>query len=205
MVDRLASECSEPLSPPPPDSALGSLPLPRAAFAASSRSAQQQRRAHPRPDGVPVDDTGEDAVAAAVMRATADPLPLGPGDWQGLGEDGEPLLLPVIDGIGHATKFVRSISLDYDPGSASGELDASGHIANPSPLSRSNFRKRRLTYARPDVRPLGTSEATGEKTVFSAGEIGDTKTRDRSPFPPDLVGVYSCHGIEPAYDEVRPG
>ena len=83
----------------------------------------RERRAHPRQDGVPVDDTGEDAVAAAVMRATADPLPLGPGDWQGLGEDGEPLLLPVIDGIGHAWP----------------------HIANLSPLSRSNFRKRRLT------------------------------------------------------------
>ncbi|GMI36174.1 hypothetical protein TeGR_g9968 [Tetraparma gracilis] len=76
-------------------------------------------------DGVPVDDTGEDVVAAAVMRATADPLPLGPGDWQGLGEDGEPLHLPVIYGLGHAWPHIaRASSLGSWGVGASYEIEA---------------------------------------------------------------------------------
>lgn len=40
-----------------------------------------------------------------------------------------------------------------------------------------------------------------EKNVFSAGEIGEDPNV-QPPFPPSICGTYSCHGIEPAYDEV---
>ena len=66
-------------------------------------------------------------------------------------------------------------------------------------MSRSNFRRRRLTYAKRGSRRGSISPPP--KTVFSAGEIGEEPTL-KPPFPSNLVGSYSCHGIEPAYDEV---
>jgi serine/threonine protein phosphatase PrpC len=92
-------------------------------------------------------------------------------------------------------KLARSLSLNYEQ-----EVDLVK--SNPSPMSRSNFRKRRLTYAQRKIKLNNVKEVVGDKTVFSAGEIGDSSTTDLSPFDKSIVGTYSCHGIEPAYDEV---
>lgn len=65
----------------------------------------------------------------------------------------------------------------------------------------SGFRIRRLTYAQKTAeepeKPLPlTSKRT---TIYSSREIGVTQEK-APPFPPDVLGTYSCHGIEPAED-----
>ena len=85
-----------------------------------------------------------------------------------------------------ATKLIRTLSLNY-------EEEASQINAAPSPMSRSNFRKRRLTYAKRGHKIA--SQEMREKTVFSAGEIGEDPTIT-PPFPAEICGTYSCHGIE---------
>ncbi|GMI13456.1 hypothetical protein TrLO_g4194 [Triparma laevis f. longispina] len=90
------------------------------------------------------------------------------------------------------TRLIRTLSLNY-------EEEESQITSAPSPLSRSNFRKRRLTYAKRGRR-IAIQEMQ-EKNVFSAGEIGEDPNV-QPPFPPSICGTYSCHGIEPAYDEV---
>ncbi|GMH52727.1 hypothetical protein TrST_g13543 [Triparma strigata] len=93
---------------------------------------------------------------------------------------------------GDTTRLLRTLSLNY-------EEEESQITSAPSPLSRSNFRKRRLTYAKRGRRIA--SQEMQEKSVFSAGEIGEDPNM-APPFPPSICGTYSCHGIEPAYDEV---
>ena len=45
-------------------------------------------------------------------------------------------------------------------------------MSNPSPMSRSNFRERRLTYAnRTHMRINAETNEISEKNVFSAGEV----------------------------------
>mmetsp|Transcript_2522 Transcript_2522/g.2484 ORF Transcript_2522/g.2484 Transcript_2522/m.2484 type:complete len:516 (-) Transcript_2522:142-1689(-) len=65
----------------------------------------------------------------------------------------------------------------------------------------SGFRIRRLTYAQKTAeepeKPLPlTSKRT---TIYASREIGVTQEK-APPFPPDILGTYSCHGIEPAED-----
>ena len=91
-------------------------------------------------------------------------------------------------------KMQRSLSLNY-------EQEADQVKANPSPMSRHNFRKRRLTYAQRKIKLNNQQSTIMEKTVYSAGEIGEN-SHTISPFDQKIVGTYSCHGIEPAYDEV---
>jgi hypothetical protein len=69
-------------------------------------------------------------------------------------------------------------------------------------MSRNNFRKRRLTYAKRGSKITSDPDlGVAEKTIFKAPEIGEIASMD-PPFPPSSVGTFSCHGIEPAYDEV---
>lgn len=94
-----------------------------------------------------------------------------------------------------STRLLRTLSLNY-------EEEVNNVISSPSPMSKHNFRKRRLTYAKRGQRIGGESDdLVAEKNVFKAGEIGE-EPAENPPFPPSIVGTYSCHGIEPAYDEV---
>jgi hypothetical protein len=56
-----------------------------------------------------------------------------------------------------------------------------------------------LTYAQKtadDIEP--PSPMRGKRaTIFTSAEIG-VKQIKIPPFPPDILGTYSCHGIEPA-------
>ena len=86
--------------------------------------------------------------------------------------------------------------------------------------STSEFRTRRLTYSAktdddipsagsaafvdrspPAALPIRKSAArTVRTTIFASSEIG-TITEKAPPFPDSVLGTYSCHGIEPSYDE----
>jgi hypothetical protein len=79
------------------------------------------------------------------------------------------------------------------------------------------FRQRRLTYSQEAVNPNGDSKNpnNAEKTslqkspikpprsrtsIFASSEIGVVQER-KPPFPPNVLGTYSCHGIEPSDQE----
>lgn len=68
----------------------------------------------------------------------------------------------------------------------------------------SGFRARRLTYAQKtseEPEPVvEVKKPTARTTIFSSSEIGVKQLR-KAPFPTDIMGTYSCHGIEPSYDE----
>jgi hypothetical protein len=89
---------------------------------------------------------------------------------------------------------------------------------------QSDFRQRRLTYDKetksddfdtnaalvissvvsppPKVAPkLPTKLARSRTSIFASAEIGVVHQK-KPPFPDDVLGTYSCHGIEPAPDEV---
>jgi hypothetical protein len=64
----------------------------------------------------------------------------------------------------------------------------------------SSLRKRRLTMA--DSKPVSQMDAVSfpkRATIFASSEIGDCHETP-APFSNDLVGTFSCHGIEPEYD-----
>ena len=89
----------------------------------------------------------------------------------------------------------------------------------------SEFRKKRLTYdfqeaqaggekeSSPPTPPMGGTmgarqssmnphrkasiRATGPATIFTADEIGAVQNGIIPPFPSTVVGVFSCHGVEP--------
>jgi hypothetical protein len=65
----------------------------------------------------------------------------------------------------------------------------------------SGFRIRRLTYAQKTAEePENPVPLTSKRTtIYSSREIGVTQEK-APPFPPDILGTYSCHGIEPAED-----
>lgn len=65
----------------------------------------------------------------------------------------------------------------------------------------SGFRIRRLTYAQktdeePEEIPAITVPRT---TIYASTEIG-VRQEKTPPFPPMILGTFSCHGIEPAPD-----
>lgn len=65
----------------------------------------------------------------------------------------------------------------------------------------SGFRVRRLTYAQKTAeepeKPMAlTSKRT---TIYASKEIGVTQEKE-PPFPLNVLGTFSCHGIEPAQD-----
>lgn len=79
------------------------------------------------------------------------------------------------------------------------------------------FRQRRLTYGQQTVSDDGGSAAAAppsqspkvvakpaarasRTTIFASCEIG-VKQEKRAPFPPESLGTYSCHGIEPSDQE----
>jgi len=78
---------------------------------------------------------------------------------------------------------------------------SSNTITNPSPISRNDFRKRRLTFAKKG-KSIGKRKKALKTKVFSSGEIGADPSDHPPPFPVEILGTFSCHGIEPAYDEV---
>ncbi len=89
---------------------------------------------------------------------------------------------------------------------------------------QSEFRQRRLTYDKetksdeiegssalvissvasppPKVNPKPPPKLARSRTsIFASAEIGVVHQK-KPPFPDDVLGTYSCHGIEPAPDEV---
>lgn len=84
----------------------------------------------------------------------------------------------------------------------------------------STFRARRLTYTQKTVddsvteaadtaaaaagvkkdSPRAKHRTKARTTIFASSEIG-VVTEKKPPFPDDILGTYSCHGIEPSYDE----
>lgn len=95
--------------------------------------------------------------------------------------------------------------------------------APPSISASSTFRLRRLTYDRKDgdenmfspnktaskvstteeavtpKKPTSTKLAT---CIYASSEIGElVKGIEHPPFPLDIMGTYSCHGIEPAEED----
>lgn len=66
-----------------------------------------------------------------------------------------------------------------------------------------SFRRRRLTFATQGNIPPHTPLCQIQQRVFRSLEIGDVP-KVPLPFAEGLVGTYSCHGIEPAYEGPRP-
>ncbi len=69
------------------------------------------------------------------------------------------------------------------------------------------FRQRRLTYSQQTVEeepPSPTARAPRtpktRTTIFASSEIGVVQEK-KPPFPPTILGTYSCHGIEPGIDD----
>jgi len=66
-----------------------------------------------------------------------------------------------------------------------------------------NFRRRRLSLAEPDLSQVSlTSPSAGDapkraRRLSMSPEMGVVKPREQLPFPPEVVGTYSCHGVEP--------
>ncbi len=66
----------------------------------------------------------------------------------------------------------------------------------------SQFRKRRLTMQDQGQHdsPVDPVEVSKRTSVFASSEIGVTVEK-APPFPPNILGTFSCHGIEPEYSE----
>ena len=67
-----------------------------------------------------------------------------------------------------------------------------------SPAS-TDFRKRRLTYAQRTIEHVEAPSPISVKrtTIYTSAERG-VKQIKLPPFPGDVLGTYSCHGIEPS-------
>ena len=66
----------------------------------------------------------------------------------------------------------------------------------------SQFRKRRLTMQDQSQHdsPKDPVEVTKRTSIFASSEIGVTVEK-APPFPHNILGTFSCHGIEPEYSE----
>jgi hypothetical protein len=89
--------------------------------------------------------------------------------------------------------------LKHQSGEISSFLDKlkGGEITTPS---ASNFRARRLTYASKTVdhvEPPSPMVGTRRTTLYTSAERGVRQLKV-APFPNDILGTYSCHGIEPS-------
>ncbi len=91
------------------------------------------------------------------------------------------------------------------------DLDVSGEPQNSSNEGSggaSKFRKRRLTTAvtndivgsRSTTQPLGGRK--GSAMIYCAQEIHVSTCTEELPFPETVVGMHSCHGVEPSYYEI---
>lgn len=74
-----------------------------------------------------------------------------------------------------------------------------------------DFRQRRLTYsketaadesANTTVKVNNLKPVRSRTSIFASSEIGFIHER-KPPFPPTILGTYSCHGIEPCPDEIE--
>ena len=64
-----------------------------------------------------------------------------------------------------------------------------------------SFRKRRLTMA--DSKPVSPMDGVSfpkRASIFSSTEIG-VAAETTAPFSNDILGTFSCHGIEPEYGD----
>lgn len=69
------------------------------------------------------------------------------------------------------------------------------------------FRQRRLTYSQQTVTdepsPVKTPRPPKSRTtIFASSEIGVVQEK-KPPFPANILGTYSCHGIEPSLDDTE--
>jgi hypothetical protein len=103
---------------------------------------------------------------------------------------------PGVDG-GEKTEKEKEKVTTFVSQLKSGELQSVTH---------SDFRLRRLTYSHGTTSEDGTispkkrekkSPHRRQTTIFASSEIGVTHM-EALPFPEDVMGTYSCHGIEPS-------
>mmetsp|Transcript_4041 Transcript_4041/g.6265 ORF Transcript_4041/g.6265 Transcript_4041/m.6265 type:complete len:564 (+) Transcript_4041:52-1743(+) len=120
----------------------------------------------------------------------------------------EPALPPVEPGSPVQTRIGRSSSSAELLQKTNNLLESQARISSfinqlkggdITTQKSSGFRVRRLTYAQKTAeepeRPLPlTSKRT---TIYASKEIGVTQEK-KPPFPPMVLGTFSCHGIEPA-------
>lgn len=71
-------------------------------------------------------------------------------------------------------------------------------VPTVTPKSQHEFRRRRLTYA--GQRSESVAIPPENDCVFRSREMGE-EGGVPSPFPASIMGTYSCHGIEPSFDE----
>lgn len=38
-------------------------------------------------------------------------------------------------------------------------------------------------------------------TIYRALEVGEEDAKQTAPFPASILGIYSCHGAEPGWEE----
>lgn len=82
------------------------------------------------------------------------------------------------------------------------KLDADDGSRFPSQSPPSKFRQRRLSISdldRSGDSPFPSASAAAKIELYSAPEIGSAPAT-MPPFPPHIVGTYSCHGVEPSRD-----
>lgn len=83
---------------------------------------------------------------------------------------------------------------------ATGAAGAAGPAGiNMKQGARKDFRQRRLTFAMQRDRST-SADMEHTTTVYCSAEIGEV--RDVTPpFPSNILGTYSCHGIEPSWTD----
>lgn len=86
-----------------------------------------------------------------------------------------------------------------DINSARLRLLANHHADESGSPSQSTFRRRRLTMSdsKPES-PMNPMDLPKRASIFSSGEIGVISEKC-PPFPQEILGTFSCHGIEPEY------
>lgn len=81
----------------------------------------------------------------------------------------------------------------------------SAPVPTVTPKSQQEFRKRRLSYAAQkghssNMLPMDSSSST----VYQSHEMGEADAVDKPlPLPAAVLGTYSCHGIEPAWEVIN--
>mmetsp|Transcript_5828 Transcript_5828/g.19580 ORF Transcript_5828/g.19580 Transcript_5828/m.19580 type:complete len:482 (-) Transcript_5828:163-1608(-) len=101
-----------------------------------------------------------------------------------------------LDAVEDALKDAESLTQQMEAALGDG---GSGGAQLRSPERKESFRQRRLTFARQTVRSRRQVEDF-PTTIYAATEMGEVSTV-QPPFPGEKLGTYSCHGIEPSWED----
>lgn len=101
---------------------------------------------------------------------------------------------------------LATASVDANQAKIASFIDSmkSGDVKQTKDVSGSGFRARRLTSAikvdernaPAEQRKRSSTFRAARTTIYASTEIGVRQER-RPPFPPEILGTFSCHGIEP--------